>query len=92
MATQITIPEIRCMVRALIADMVTSLKSSTEIEDANRLESLNLDSLDIADLVVALNDHFDIDIPDVYAERLYEESATVGDVIALVARLAEGKA
>lgn len=45
--------------------------------DANFIEDLNADSLDIVDLVVELEHEFDLSIPDEEAEKIQ----TVGDAV-----------
>jgi acyl carrier protein len=46
-------------------------------DDAKFVEDLGADSLDVVELVMALEEKFDIEIPDEDAEKL----ATVGDAI-----------
>lgn len=45
--------------------------------DSNFIDDLNADSLDIVDLVVEMEQEFDISIPDDEAERI----KTVGDAV-----------
>lgn len=45
--------------------------------DANFIDDLNADSLDIVELVMALEQEFDMQIPDEDAERI----TTVGDAV-----------
>lgn len=45
--------------------------------DANFIDDLNADSLDIVELVMALEQEFDMSIPDEEAERI----STVGDAV-----------
>ncbi len=52
-------------------------------EDARFIEDLNADSLDLVELIMALEEEFSADIPDEEAEKL----KTVGDAIAYI----EGK-
>ncbi|MBT5934535.1 acyl carrier protein [Sulfurimonas sp.] len=49
-------------------------------DDAKFVEDLGADSLDVVELVMALEEKFDIDIPDDEAEKI----ATVADVVAYV--------
>ncbi len=49
-------------------------------EDAKFVEDLGADSLDVVELVMALEEKFDIEIPDDEAEKI----ATVADVVAYV--------
>jgi len=46
-------------------------------EDSKFVEDLGADSLDVVELVMALEEKFDIEIPDADAEKI----ATVGDAI-----------
>ncbi|HIP20816.1 MAG: acyl carrier protein [Sulfurimonas sp.] len=49
-------------------------------EDAKFVEDLGADSLDVVELVMALEEKFDIEIPDDEAEKIQ----TVADVVAYV--------
>jgi acyl carrier protein len=49
-------------------------------DDAKFVEDLGADSLDVVELVMALEEKFDIEIPDEEAEKI----ATVADVVAYV--------
>lgn len=49
--------------------------------DANFIEDLNADSLDIVDLVVEMEHEFDLSIPDDEAEQI----KTVGDAVNYIA-------
>ncbi len=49
-------------------------------EDSKFVEDLGADSLDVVELVMALEEKFDIEIPDAGAEKI----ATVGDAIKYV--------
>lgn len=49
-------------------------------EDAKFVEDLGADSLDVVELVMALEEKFDIEIPDDEAEKI----ATVKDVITYI--------
>lgn len=46
-------------------------------EDASFIEDLGADSLDIVELIMAIEEEFDIEIPDTDAEKV----VTVGDVV-----------
>jgi len=50
--------------------------------DANILDDLGADSLDVVEMVMAIEDSFDIEVPDDDAEAM----RTVGDVEAYVAK------
>ncbi len=49
-------------------------------EDAKFVEDLGADSLDVVELVMALEEKFDIEIPDEEAEKIQ----TVADVVAYI--------
>jgi len=49
-------------------------------DDAKFVEDLGADSLDVVELVMALEEKFDIEIPDDEAEKI----ATVADVVAYI--------
>ncbi len=46
--------------------------------DARFIDDLGADSLDIVELIMAIEEEFDLEIPDEHAERI----ATVGDAVA----------
>ncbi|NLW10513.1 MAG: acyl carrier protein [Clostridiaceae bacterium] len=48
--------------------------------DANFIDDLNADSLDIVELVMAMEQEFDVSIPDEEAERI----KTVGDAVRFI--------
>lgn len=54
-----------------------SVEESQVTRDASFQESLNADSLDIVELIMAFEEGFDIEIPDDDAEKI----RTVGDAI-----------
>ena len=47
------------------------------VEDASFIDDLGADSLDIVELIMALEEEFDMEIPDSDAEKV----VTVGDVV-----------
>lgn len=49
-------------------------------DDAKFVEDLGADSLDVVELVMALEEKFDIEIPDEEAEKI----STVADVVAYI--------
>lgn len=53
------------------------VEESVVNEDATFMDDLSADSLDIVELVMALEEEFDMEIPDTDAEKI----VTVGDVV-----------
>ena len=66
-------------VREIIADKL-SISEDEITMDSSFLEDLNADSLDIFELIMALEDELDMEIPDEDAEGF----VTVGDVVKYV--------
>lgn len=66
-------------VREIIADKL-SISEDEITMDSSFLEDLNADSLDIVELIMALEDELDMEIPDEDAENF----VTVGDVVRFV--------
>ncbi len=58
-----------------------SVEESQVVPEAKFQESLNADSLDIVELIMAFEEGFDIEIPDEQAEGI----RTVGDAISYIA-------
>ena len=63
-------------VKAIIVEQLGVVESSVEME-ASFIDDLGADSLDIVELVMALEEEFDMEIPDSDAEKV----VTVGDVV-----------
>ncbi|MGM9974079.1 MAG: acyl carrier protein [Clostridiaceae bacterium] len=63
-------------IKAIIADKL-SIDEDTISLDSSFTEDLSADSLDIVELIMALEDEFDLEIPDEDAEGI----VTVGDVV-----------
>lgn len=63
-------------IREIIADKL-SINEDEITMDSAFLEDLNADSLDIVELIMALEEEFDIEVPDEEAEKI----TTVGDVV-----------
>ena len=66
-------------IREIIADKL-SINEDEITMDSSFLEDLNADSLDIVELIMALEDELDMEIPDEDAEGF----VTVGDVVKYV--------
>ena len=66
-------------VKEIICEQL-SVEESEVTDDASFVETLNADSLDIVELIMAFEEAFDIEIPDEQAEKI----RSVGDAIAYV--------
>jgi acyl carrier protein len=62
-------------VRELVADQL-GVDDAELVPDANILDDLGADSLDVVELVMAIEEAFDIEIPDEHVETM----RTIGDV------------
>ena len=63
-------------VKEIIVEQLGVAESSVNME-ASFIDDLGADSLDIVELVMGLEEEFDMEIPDADAEKV----ATVGDVV-----------
>ena len=63
-------------VKAIIVEQLGVAETAVEME-ASFIDDLGADSLDIVELVMALEEEFDIEIPDSDAEKV----VTVNDVV-----------
>ena len=66
-------------VKAIIVEQLGVAETSVEM-DASFIDDLGADSLDIVELVMALEEEFDMEIPDSDAEKV----VTVGDVVEFI--------
>ena len=71
--------DVEQQVKEIICEQL-SVEESEVTRDASFVETLNADSLDIVELVMALEEAFSIDIPDEQAEKI----RTVDDAIKYV--------
>jgi len=62
-------------IQAIVADQL-GVKPAEVTKDASILDDLGADSLDVVELVMALEETFDIEIPD----DAIEEMRTIGDI------------
>lgn len=75
--------QIEEVVRKLLAEAAKDNNSAENIEvkpDNKLIDDLNLDSLSIVQLVTEIEDAFDIEIPDDFAEKI----TTAGDLYRFV--------
>ena len=68
--------EILEKVKTIIVEQLGVSETSVTME-ASFIDDLGADSLDIVELIMALEEEFDIEIPDADAEKV----VTVGDVV-----------
>ena len=68
--------EIFDKVKEIIVEQLGVTESSVNLE-ASFIDDLGADSLDIVELIMALEEEFDLEIPDSDAEKV----VTVGDVV-----------
>ncbi|MCL4135946.1 UNVERIFIED_CONTAM: hypothetical protein GTU68_060064 [Idotea baltica] len=71
--------ETRNQIKAIIVEQL-SVAEDEVVESASFIEDLGADSLDIVELIMALEEKFDIEIPDEDAEKIQ----TVNDVLTYV--------
>lgn len=68
-------------VQGLLAEQL-SIEEETVEMSSNFVDDLNADSLDIVELIMTLEQEFNLSIPDEEAERI----RTVGDAVDFIAR------
>jgi len=71
--------EIFDKVKGIIIEQLGVQESAVTME-ASFIDDLGADSLDIVELIMALEEEFDLEIPDADAEKV----ATVGDVVGYI--------
>ena len=64
-------------VKDLIAEQLDVADKNSITENSNITDDLGADSLDVVDLVMALEDEFSVDIPEDQVENI----KTVGDIV-----------
>lgn len=73
-------------IKALIAEQVG--KEVAEVKEESKfIEDLGADSLDIVELMMNIEEAFDVDIPDDDAQKIF----TVGDAISYVENMKKNK-
>ncbi|MGD8537456.1 MAG: acyl carrier protein [Candidatus Aminicenantes bacterium] len=73
-------------IKGIVADKL-SISEDQVTEEASFIDDLGADSLDTVELVMALEDEFDLDIPDEDAEKM----TTVGKAIDYVLEVLQKK-
>ena len=73
------------IIKQKIVDQL-GVDEETITEDSSFVDDLNADSLDMVELVMAMEQEFDIEIPDDVAEKV----VTVKDAVEYVQNLTEG--
>ena len=66
-------------IAAMIADQL-GIDASTIQPESRLIEDLKADSLDVVDMLMSLEDEFDVEIPDEEIERI----RTVGELVAYI--------
>jgi acyl carrier protein len=69
--------DIFAKVKAIVVDQLEIEEPDTVTAEAKFADDLGADSLDTVELIMALEEEFDIDIPDEEAEQI----VTVGDAV-----------
>jgi acyl carrier protein len=72
-------------IKQMIVDQL-GVDEDTITEDSSFVDDLNADSLDMVELVMAMEQEFDIEIPDDVAEKV----VTVKDAVEYIQNLTEG--
>ncbi len=72
-------------IKRMIVDQL-GVDEDTISEDSSFVDDLNADSLDMVELVMAMEQEFDIEIPDDVAEKV----VTVKDAVEYIQNLTEG--
>ena len=72
-------------IKRMIVDQL-GVDEDTITEDSSFVDDLNADSLDMVELVMAMEQEFDIEIPDDVAEKV----VTVRDAVEYIQNLTEG--
>ena len=71
---------IEAKIKEIIADQL-GLREEEIRNDANFLEDLGADSLDIVELIMAMEEEFDMEIPDDDAEKILTVQSSIDYVL-----------
>lgn len=71
---------VEAKIKEIIAEQLGIRESEIQAQ-ANFLEDLGADSLDIVELIMAMEEEFDLEIPDEEAERILTVSNAVSYVV-----------
>ena len=72
-------------IKAIVSDKL-SISEDQITEEASFIDDLGADSLDTVELVMALEDEFDMDIPDEEAEKLTTVGKAMDYILAKVSK------
>ena len=86
MADHVLKPDVEAKVKQVIAEQL-QVNLADVIPTASFIEDLGADSLDIVELVMAMEEQFDLEIPDDEAEKIL----TVQDAINFIAASNKGR-
>jgi acyl carrier protein len=73
--------ELLIKIKAIVADKL-SISDEQVTEEASFIDDLGADSLDTVELVMALEDEFNLDIPDEEAEKMTTVGKSIDYVLA----------
>lgn len=73
--------ELLAKIKAIVSDKL-SISDDQVTEEASFIDDLGADSLDTVELVMALEDEFDLDIPDEEAEKMTTVGKAMNYVLA----------
>ena len=79
-------PPIEERIKGIIAEQINVDKDTIE-ESSRFIEDLGADSLDVVELMMSIEEAFDLDIPDDDAEKIL----TVGDALSYIKNLEKNK-
>lgn len=77
--------DIAARVRVVLSDLL-GVQPENILDSDDLIEELSADSLDLVEITMALEEEFDLEIPDDHAERIHR----VADIIAYIDRCTGG--